>query len=99
VAEHFFEKETRMNGSVYEIAFSPDPEQKYIYMVDGSNGEIRIVERSSMQTVGRFGRIGRQAGQFTAVHNITVDQLGNIYTAEVQTGQRIQKFRRLDTPN
>jgi sugar lactone lactonase YvrE len=88
-----------MNGSVYEIAFSPDPEQKYIYMVDGSNGEIRIVERSSMQTVGRFGRIGRQAGQFTAVHNITVDQLGNIYTAEVQTGQRIQKFRRLDTPN
>jgi hypothetical protein len=52
-----------------------------------------------MQTVGRFGRIGRQAGQFTAVHNITVDQLGNIYTAEVQTGQRIQKFRRLDTPN
>ncbi len=99
VAEHFFEKETRMNGSVYEIAFSPDPEQKYIYMVDGSNGEIRIVERSNMQTVGRFGRIGRQAGQFTAVHNITVDRLGNIYTAEVQTGQRIQKFRRLDTPN
>src|SRR6266704_508636 len=99
VAEHFFEKETRMNGSVYEIAFSPDPEQKYIYMVDGSNGEIRIVERSNMQTVGRFGRIGRQAGQFTAAHNITVDRLGNIYTAEVQTGQRIQKFRRLDTPN
>ncbi len=47
VAEHFFEKQTRMNGSVYEIAFSPDPEQKFIYMVDGSNGEIRIVERST----------------------------------------------------
>jgi DNA-binding beta-propeller fold protein YncE len=99
VAEYIFEKETRMNGSVYEIAFSPDPEQKYIYMVDGSNGEIRIVERATQQTVGRFGRIGRQAGQFTAVHNITVDRLGNIYTAEVQTGQRIQKFRRLDTAN
>src|SRR5215470_513210 len=99
VAEYFFEKETRMNGSVYEIAFSPDPEQKYIYMVDGSNGEIRIVERASLQTVGRFGRVGRQAGQFTAVHNITVDRQGNIYTAEVQTGQRIQKFRRLDTAN
>jgi len=99
VAEYFFEKETRMNGSVYEIAFSQDPEQKYIYMVDGSNGEIRVVERATQQTVGRFGRIGRQAGQFTAVHNITVDRQGNIYTAEVQTGQRIQKFRRLDTAN
>ena len=96
VSEHVFEKETRMNGSVYEIAFSPDPEQKYMYMVDGSNGEIRIVDRANKQTVGRFGRIGRQAGQFTAVHNITVDHQGNIYTAEVQTGQRIQKFRRLD---
>jgi len=99
VAEHIFEKETRMNGSVYEIAFSPDAEQKYIYMVDGSNGEIRIVERATHQTVGRFGRIGRQVGQFTAVHNIAVDRQGNIYTAEVNTGQRIQKFRRLDTPN
>ena len=88
-----------MNGSVYEIAFSRDPEQRFMYMVDGSNGEVRIVERATNATVGRFGRIGRQAGQFTAVHNITVDLQGNIYTAEVNTGQRIQKFRRLDTPN
>src|SRR5215813_1579794 len=99
VSEHVFEKETRMNGSVYEVAFSPDADQKFMYMVDGSNGEIRIVERATNTTVGRFGRIGRQAGQFTAVHNITVDRQGNIYTAEVQTGQRIQKFRRLDTAN
>jgi DNA-binding beta-propeller fold protein YncE len=99
VAEYVFDKETRMNGSVSEIAFSPDPEQKFIYLVDSRNGEIRIVERATFQTVGRFGRVGRQAGQFTVVHNITVDRQGNIYTTEVQTGQRIQKFRRLDTAN
>ncbi len=99
VSEHFFERNTRLNGSVYEIAFSTDKDQKYIYMADGSNGEIRIVDRASNEVLGRFGRVGRQAGEFTAVHNITVDQEGNIYTAEVADGERVQKFRRIDLPN
>jgi DNA-binding beta-propeller fold protein YncE len=99
VSEHFFERETRLNGSVYEIAFSPDREQKFIYMVDGSNGEVRIVDRASNEVLGRFGRVGRQAGEFTAVHNISVDSAGNIYTAEVATGERVQRFRRIDLPN
>ncbi len=65
-------------------------------MIDGANGEVRIVDRASKQVLGRFGRIGRQAGQFTALHNVTVDHQGNIYTAEVNTGERVQRFRRLD---
>ena len=76
--------------------FSPDTAQTFIYMIDGMNGEIRIVDRVSKQPLARFGRPGRQAGQFTALHNIAVDRQGNIYTAEVNTGQRVQKFRRLD---
>jgi DNA-binding beta-propeller fold protein YncE len=99
VSEHFFERNTRLNGSVYEIAFSPDREQKFIYMVDGSNGEVRIVDRASNEVLGRLGRVGRQAGEFTAVHNISVDSAGNIYTAEVATGERVQRFRRIDLPN
>ena len=63
------------------------------------DAEIRIVDRKTMGVVGRFGRVGRQAGQFVAVHNVTVDKGGNIYTAEVNTGQRVQKFRRLDMQN
>jgi hypothetical protein len=31
-------------------------------MVDGSNGEVRIVDRATNETLGRFGRVGRQAG-------------------------------------
>jgi len=96
VSEHFFERNTRLNGSVYEIAFSPDKEQKFIYMVDGSNGEVRIVDRATNEVLGRFGRVGRQAGEFTAVHNISVDLEGNIYTAEVADGERVPKFRRID---
>jgi DNA-binding beta-propeller fold protein YncE len=96
VAEHIFERATRGTGSVYDLVFSPDKEQKLIYMIDGMNGEVRIVDRASKETLARFGRPGRQVGQFTALHNIAVDRQGNIFTSEVNTGQRVQKFRRLD---
>jgi len=96
VSEHIFERNTRGTGSVYDLVFSPDPEQKLIYMIDGMNGEVRILDRATKEVLSRFGRPGRQAGQFTALHNIAVDHQGNIYTAEVATGERVQKFRRLD---
>jgi hypothetical protein len=99
VSEHVFEKNTRGTGSVYDLVFSPDRAQRYLYMADGMNGEVRIVERASKSILGRFGQNGRQAGQFTALHNIAVDRQGNLYTSEVNTGQRIQKFRRLDSQN
>jgi DNA-binding beta-propeller fold protein YncE len=99
VTEHVYEKSTRGTGSVYDLVFSPDKEQKFIYMIDGMNGEIRIVDRASKETLDRFGRPGRQIGQFTALHNIAVDRQGNIFTSEVNTGQRVQKFRRLDRQN
>jgi DNA-binding beta-propeller fold protein YncE len=96
VSEHIFEKNTLGNGTVYDLVFSPDAAQKHIYMIDGMNGEVRIVDHATKTVLGRFGRPGRQVGQFTALHNIAVDRQGNIYTAEVQTGQRVQKFRRID---
>ncbi len=96
VSEAFFEKETRLNGSVSEVAFSQDAGQRFLYMVDGVNNELRVVERSSLATLARIGRPGRYAGQFHAVHNVTVDQQGNVYTTEVNTGQRVQKFRRVN---
>jgi len=99
VAEHVYEKATRGTGSVYDLVFSPDQDQKFIYMIDGMNGEVRIVDRASKETLGRFGRPGRQVGQFTALHNIAVDRQGNIFTSEVNTGQRVQKFRRIDMQN
>ena len=96
VAEHAFEPKTLLNGSVSELVFSPDPEQAFIFMVDGVNNELRIIERRSHATLARVGRPGRYAGQFHVVHNIAIDAQGNVYTAEVNTGQRVQKFRRLD---
>jgi DNA-binding beta-propeller fold protein YncE len=88
VSEHFFERSTRLNGSVSDLVFSPEPEQKFIYMVDGVNNELRIIDRKSNETLARVGRPGRFAGQFHVVHNVAVDRQGNVYTTEVNTGQR-----------
>ncbi|MDB5808931.1 MAG: hypothetical protein JWN94_1053 [Betaproteobacteria bacterium] len=99
VREAFFEKHTRLNGSVSELVFSPDPDQKLVYMADGVNNELRIIERATNNVLARVGRPGRFAGQFHVVHNIAVDQQGNVYTTEVNTGQRVQKFRRIDPQN
>jgi len=94
--EAFFEPDTLMNGSVYDLVLSLDPNQNLMFMVDGFNNELRIIDRITNITQGRVGRAGRWAGQFTAVHDITIDSQGNLYTTEVNTGQRVQKFRRLN---
>jgi hypothetical protein len=64
-------------------------------MADGTNNEVRIVERETGQALGAFGRPGRQAGDFHWVHNIAVDSQGTVYTSEVDTGKRAQRFRRV----
>lgn len=96
VSESFFEPNTLLSGSVSDLALSKDPQQRFIYMVDGTNNELRIVDRASSEILARTGRPGRYAGQFHVVHNIAIDSAGNLFTTEVNTGQRVQKFRRLD---
>jgi DNA-binding beta-propeller fold protein YncE len=95
ITEAVFEPATLLSGSVSDLALSRDPDQSFIFMVDGTNNELRIVDRASNRTLARLGRPGRWAGQFHVVHNIAIDSDGNLYTTEVNTGQRVQKFRRL----
>ena len=96
VTEAFFERDTLLSGAVSDMALSPDRDQAFLFMVDSVNNELRIVDRASHAVVGRVGRPGRWAGQFHVVHNVASDSQGNVYTSEVNTGQRVQKFRRLD---
>ncbi len=92
VKEAFFDKETLGSGSVWEIALSKDPEQKYMYITDGENRHVRILDRQSLTFLTQFGEGGRQPGQFYGLHSIDTDSKGNIFTAETYRGQRIQKF-------
>lgn len=92
VKEAFFEKETRNAGSVWDIAFSKDAQQKYIFMADGVNEKVKIVDRQSLQELTTFGDGGRQPGQFYGVHSIAIDSKGNLYTTETYEGKRVQRF-------
>jgi len=92
IKEVFFAQNTLASGSTWEIAFSRDPEQRFIYLTDGQNERVRIVKRDTMTELASFGRGGRQPGQFYGVHSIAVDSKGNIYTTETYEGKRIQKF-------
>ncbi len=92
VREGFVAKRTLASGSVWDIAFSKDPEQRYVYLADGHNQKVYVIERSSLQVLTSFGDGGRQPGQFYGVHSIATDSKGNIYTTETYEGKRLQKF-------
>jgi DNA-binding beta-propeller fold protein YncE len=92
VKESFFAKTTLGAGAVWDIAFSRDPEQTYIYLADGLNMKVRVVLRETLEELTNFGDGGRQPGQFYGVHSIATDSQGNIYTTETYEGKRVQKF-------
>jgi hypothetical protein len=92
VKEKQYFPRTRGDGSVWDIAFSRDPQQKYMYMADGRNERVYVLDRQSLEILYMFGDGGRQPGQFFAVHSIATDSKGNIYTTETYRGQRVQKF-------
>jgi DNA-binding beta-propeller fold protein YncE len=93
-----FVKEVRIfpktlgDGSVWDIAFSKDAAQKYMYLADGKNERVYIMDRQSLEILTHFGDGGRQPGLFFAVHSIATDSKGNLYTTETYEGKRIQKF-------
>jgi DNA-binding beta-propeller fold protein YncE len=80
------------DGAVWDIAFSRDPQQKYMYLADGKNERVYVIDRQSLEILTQFGDGGRQPGQFFAVHSIATDSRGNIYTTETYEGKRVQKF-------
>jgi DNA-binding beta-propeller fold protein YncE len=92
VKEAILYKNTLGDGSVWDIAFSKDPQQKYIYLADGANEKVHVIDRESMEVLTSFGDGGRQPGAFYAVHSIATDSKGNIFTTETYRGQRVQKF-------
>ena len=92
VAEKTIAPLTRASGSAFVLAMSPDAGQRWLYLADGTNHKVWILERSSMEVMGEFGRGGRQAGQFIRPHGMDVDSHGNIYVGEASTGRRVQKF-------
>jgi DNA-binding beta-propeller fold protein YncE len=92
VTEKIIARKTLGGGSTWDIAFSRDTGQKFLYLADGQNMKIYVIERKTMEILTTFGDGGRQPGQFYGVHSIATDSKGNIYTTETYEGKRVQKF-------
>ena len=92
VKEQRIAPRTLGDGAVWDIAFSRDPQQKFLYLADGKNMKVYVIDRQSLEYLTSFGDGGRQPGQFFAVHSIATDSKGNIFTTETYEGKRVQKF-------
>lgn len=92
VREKIVEPKTLGSGSVWDIAFSNDPAQRFLYVADGENDKVHILDRATLEVLTSFGDGGRQPGEFYGVHSIATDSKGNIYTTETYHGRRVQKF-------
>jgi len=83
---------TRGVGSAFAFAFSPDPDQRFLYMADGTNQRVWILSRDQLEVLAWFGHPGRNVGQFLRAHDIAVDSGGHLFVAEANEGRRIQRF-------
>jgi DNA-binding beta-propeller fold protein YncE len=92
VKEARIDPKTYRSGSVWDIAFSRDPQQAYLYVANGVDEKINVVSRETLEVLTSFGDGGRQPGQFFGVHNLATDSKGNLYATETYTGARIQRF-------
>ncbi|HUR33577.1 MAG TPA: hypothetical protein VM032_07260 [Vicinamibacterales bacterium] len=79
-------------GSAWDVAFSSDAQQRYLFVADGQDKKVSILDRNTLASVGTIGQGGRQPGRFLAVGSIAVDSKGNVYTGEQHHGKRVQKF-------
>ncbi len=89
---------TGVGGSTGGVAFSPDPEQQFLFISDLTNNRIWFLDRATGELVGEMGNMGENGGQFFGLHMIAVDSEGNIYTGEVFAGERVQRFVPADSP-
>ena len=69
--EIFVERKTKLLGTSFSVAFSPDAAQQYLYLADAGNGKVHIYDRKTLEEVGSFGRIGHYAGEFVFLHNVS----------------------------
>ncbi|MBI4888596.1 MAG: hypothetical protein HY824_15980 [Acidobacteria bacterium] len=98
VKEFILAPYTGIGGSTGGVGFSPDKEQRYLYISDLTNNHVWFLNRSDGKVVGTLGSMGDSGGQFYGLHMIAVDSKGNIYTGEVFAGERVQRFVPADSP-
>jgi DNA-binding beta-propeller fold protein YncE len=80
-------------GTAWWVAFSRDPGQRFMYVMNGRNEQVHILDHESGKILASFGRPGHQVGNFIHGHTMTLDSKGNLYVAETDWGRRVQRFK------
>jgi len=88
--------ETKGAGSVWDLAVLVSNQQNFLLIADGTNNHVYIADAVTGKISGLFGKSGRYAGDLHVIHNIAIDQQGNVYTTEVDNGKRVQRFNRVN---
>jgi hypothetical protein len=83
---------TGVGGSAGGVMFSPDKQQRLLYISDLTNNHIWFLNREDGKVIGQMGSMGENGGQFFGLHMIAVDSKGILYTGEVFAGERVQRF-------
>ena len=91
--ERFVAPETGGSGTGFSLGLSRDTEQSILYLIDGTNQRVWMLRRNDLEILGRFGRPGRQAGEFIRAHMVVLDSRGYLYTGEAGNGRRMQRFK------
>jgi DNA-binding beta-propeller fold protein YncE len=94
VSETIVSTSTAGLGAVWDIALSADASQRYLFVADGQDQRVFVVDRVTLQPVTSFGGGGRWPGAFYAIASLAFDSKGNLYTGEMYEGKRLQKFIR-----
>jgi hypothetical protein len=94
VKESFIARSTlQAEGTVHHFALSPDDAQRFLYVVDGSNKAVRVLDRQTLEIVGKVGgRAGHNAREFFHIHSAAIDSKGNLFLGEVNNGQRYCRY-------
>ena len=92
VREVVIAKDTFGSGSVWDVGFSTDPQQSFLFINDGTNQFIYVLDRQTLEIVSTFGGHGHWAGQFYGAHNLAVNSKGDLFITETYEGKRVQKF-------
>jgi DNA-binding beta-propeller fold protein YncE len=92
VKEAVVAQETKGEGAVWALAFSSDPQQRFVFVADGANQKVWVLRRDTLAVVSSVGGGGRIPGHFYGVSSVAVDSAGNLYTGETYEGKRLQKF-------
>jgi DNA-binding beta-propeller fold protein YncE len=92
IREIYTQRDSRGDGTTWDVEFSTDAQQRFLYIADGRNQKIRIFDRASMTQLTSFGKGGHYPGEWYSLHNIATDSKGNLYTVETYQGRRLQRF-------